>query len=173
MVMPGSNQYPLIVPFQEVIPFGVLQPANADTRGMADCVGMGRLTLLCQYIVDDSTGVLLTIWLSPYSSSADVPGLESEWWPITIIAPREVEGCQYNLIKSEVATFTYCARAATLEAFTLDISLPSHAQRVQVLARELEIGGEEGYFGCYALLSLDSGGEFGWTIKTAAASLPT
>jgi hypothetical protein len=62
--------------------------------------------------------------------------------------------------------WTFCGVETddTMETFTFDVSLPSHAQRLQICAAELS-GASIGQFGCLALLSLDPGGEFGWTIN--------
>lgn len=179
-MFPGSDQYPLIPPLQEVIPLGLLPAGNAAITGEIFTVGMGRCTLLCQYaktLVEPEKGedyylgqgVVLTLELSPYALDSQVPAGEAEWWPISVIQPTAVGGCFVNQNMMEPATVIYCGvnRDDTLESWTLDVSLPSHAQRLRVCARELDDseGAGEGSFGCYALLSGDSGGEFGWTIK--------
>lgn len=178
-LMPGSNQYVAgPTPLRTVIAYALLPAANAETAGEVICVGYGRVTLLCQYAPNDvgeqevdleGTGVIITLYLSPYIDDSQIPAGESEWWPVTVIQTEDVDGCSINGPDAEWAEITYCHvdDDDNIEPFTLDFSLPSHAQRIRVEARELETGEEAGpgTFGCMALFSNDPGGEFGWTLK--------
>lgn len=186
MLQPGSDQYPGVEYLTPVIPFAQLPADNVVSCGVVACVGMGRVVILGQYAKTESppngephydgTGVLLSLWLSPYALTALVPAGEAEWWPVTVIAPETVAGCTSNVVLGEVATFSFCSPETddTVWPFSLDVSVPTHAQRLRICAAELQVSEQAapGSFGAYALLSLDPGGAFGWTILSQAQDLP-
>lgn len=184
MFQPGSDQYPGITYLEEIIAFAALV-SREKTCGEVYCVGMGRATLLFQYAKIESppngeahyhgTGVDIDIEFSPYALDAQVPAGEAEWWPLSVYAPETVAlAGSVNLGIVEQATVSFFATASddTVLPFTMDISLPSHAQRLRVCGAE-KAESDVGAFGCYVLLSLDPGGEYGWTPKsTQAESVP-
>jgi hypothetical protein len=183
LLRPGSNQYPGVQRLQMLRALSSLPEVGSEDCLVLRCAGMARVVLLCQYQPlpagegsFNGEGVVLTLWLSPYGGGGEVPDGEAEWWPVTVMAPAAVIGGATNDVELEVARwrFTYPVPEGDerpVASFTIDLALPSYAERLRICAQELASGesAEPGAFGVYALLSLDEGGGYGWTIKSVMA----